>query len=83
MAVAAEPSFDHRLVYLGYEGPISGGRGCVVRWDAGTFTAEEETAERLVVLLDGERLRGTAVLARGQAGAWTFSVRESAGGEEE
>jgi hypothetical protein len=76
--VAADPSFDHRLVYLAYEGPVSGGRGCVVRWDAGTFTAAEETAERLVVRLEGERLRGTAVLARADAGGWTFTLREEA-----
>jgi hypothetical protein len=77
-AVPAEPSFDHRPLYLDYEGPISGGRGCVVRWDAGTFTAEGETAGRLVVRLDGERLRGTGVLARGDTGGWTFSLREGA-----
>src|SRR5947208_419106 len=37
-AVPAEPSFDHRLVYLEYEGPVSGDRGCVRRWDSGTYT---------------------------------------------
>ena len=29
--VRATSSFDHRLIYLDYEGPISGGRGCVCR----------------------------------------------------
>jgi hypothetical protein len=75
-AVAAEPSFDHRLVYLKYEGPISDGRGSVVRWDAGTFSTEEETAERLLLRLEGERLRGTAVLARAGTGKWAFSLQE-------
>src|SRR6185312_11279708 len=33
----AEANFDHRLLYLEYEGPLSGGRGRVSRWDAGTY----------------------------------------------
>jgi hypothetical protein len=33
--IPAEPNFDHRLVYLDYEGPVSGDRGSVARWDAG------------------------------------------------
>src|SRR5262245_56825245 len=33
MAVAATRNFDHRLVYLDYEGPISGDRGRVRRVD--------------------------------------------------
>lgn len=28
---------DHRLAYLDYEGPVSGNRGTVRRWDAGDF----------------------------------------------
>src|SRR5262245_18811650 len=66
-AVAAEPSFDHRLVYLEYEGPVSGDRGTVTAWDRGTFVEEAEPAERaqrVVVRLQGERLQGTAILER-------------------
>ncbi len=37
VGVDAEPSFDHRLIYLDYEGPISDGRGNVKRHDKGTF----------------------------------------------
>jgi hypothetical protein len=73
-AIAAEASFDHRLVYLDYEGPISGGRGSVVCWDGGTFTAEEENAERLALRLEGKRLRGTATLERVAAGGWLFTL---------
>ena len=32
-AVAAEPNFDHRRLYLDYEGPVSGGRG-IKPWNA-------------------------------------------------
>jgi hypothetical protein len=60
-AVAAEASFDHRPAYLDYEGPVSGGRGTVSRWDAGTFSWEE-AGETVVVRLDGTRLRGRAVI---------------------
>src|SRR5262245_46204743 len=56
--VAAEPSFDHRLVYLDYEGPVSGGRGRVVRWDGGTFTWGGREEGLVVVALAGQRGRG-------------------------
>lgn len=35
--VRAEQLADHRLAYLDYEGPVSGGRGSVARWDHGTY----------------------------------------------
>jgi hypothetical protein len=35
--VPAEPNFDHRIIYLDADGPLSGQRGCVSRWDAGTY----------------------------------------------
>ena len=35
MACKALP--DHRVEYLDYEGPVSGGRGTVDRWDWGTY----------------------------------------------
>jgi hypothetical protein len=38
--VPAEPNADHRLMYLDYEGPVSGGRGEVRRWLAGTYRGE-------------------------------------------
>lgn len=34
--LAIEPLPPHRKRYLDYEGPLSGDRGCVVRWDEGT-----------------------------------------------
>jgi hypothetical protein len=68
-AVAAEPSFDHRLAYLDYEGPVSGGRGRVTRWDAGTFSWEEATAG-VAVWLEGTRLRGQARIESDGAGGW-------------
>jgi len=75
--VSAEASFDHRPFYLDYEGPVSGDRGTVVRWDAGTFTRLEEAEDRVVVRLQGRRLDGEAVLSRKAAGDWVFSIAEA------
>ena len=72
--VRAVASFDHRLIYLDYEGPVSGGRGRVTRWDAGEFVWEADAAGCVAVRLRGGRLRGTAVLRRGEAGEWSFEL---------
>src|SRR4051812_46105534 len=62
--VAAEQTFDHRPFYLDYEGPVSGNRGQVVRWDAGQFRFLLQEADQVQVLLEGGRLRGTLQLRR-------------------
>lgn len=56
--VPAELNFDHRLIYLDYEGPVSGGRGEVRRWDAGELVWEEFTEQEIRVRLSGIRLWG-------------------------
>ncbi len=80
--IDAESLADHRLDYLDYEGPVSGGRGAVVRWDAGTYQFVRQTDRELVVSLEGERLCGTATLSRvgDEARRWRFamSAREPA-----
>jgi hypothetical protein len=58
----AEALADHRLAYLGIEGPISGGRGSVRRWDEGVFSLIEKSAVRWELDLNGKRLRGRATL---------------------
>lgn len=73
--IAATAVFDHRLLYLDYEGPISGGRGQVVRWDGGTFTGEVQDAEQVVVHLAGERLRGVLRLKHTEGDAWDAEFR--------
>jgi hypothetical protein len=62
-AIPAEANFDHRLLYLDYEGPLSGGRGSVTRWDAGVFEWIEDGPERVVVELSGGKLSGRVELA--------------------
>ncbi len=66
-SLEAESLADHRLDYLDYEGPISGGRGSVRRWDAGQYTLREETNGRIVVDLVGVRLAGAVELSRDDA----------------
>jgi hypothetical protein len=71
---------DHRLAYLDYEGPVSGNRGSVTRWEHGTYELIEETADTLVVRLRGHKISGTATLARRQAAPWTFTFAQEADG---
>jgi hypothetical protein len=72
--VEAEPSFDHRLHYLDYEGPVSGGRGQVRRWDAGQFEWELDEPGRVVILLRSKQLCGRAILERTESGSWTLCI---------
>lgn len=73
----AEQLPDHRLAYLDYEGPVSGNRGTVRRLDRGDFRVLEDQAARLVVQLDGQRLRGEAELQRAadHETDWSFHWR--------
>jgi hypothetical protein len=70
--IAAEATFDHRRMYLDYEGPVSGNRGTVTRWDSGEFAWVHEALESLVMELNGQRLRGPASLSRDPDGKWWF-----------
>ena len=47
---------DHRLLYLDYEGPISGDRGSVSRWDRGTYCIERQDEREWIVELAGNRI---------------------------
>ncbi|MBA4016686.1 MAG: hypothetical protein C0483_05815 [Pirellula sp.] len=70
----AEALVDHRLAYLEYEGPVSGDRGCVVRWDAGIYEPLNETEisqPSLAIRVAGDRLRGDVKLLSA-ADAWRF-----------
>ena len=55
---------DHRPFYLGYEGPISGNRGFVTRWDGGEYTLVEEQVGRVCFELEGSKLQGRLTLTR-------------------
>ena len=67
--IAAEPTPDHRLDYLDYEGPVSGGRGTVTRVDAGTFSYQLDEPNRVSIQLTGVRFVGRLIIER-TAGGW-------------
>lgn len=75
-AIDATSVFDHRLLYLDYEGPITGGRGRVVRWDRGVYTGQVQGELPIVVQLEGERLHGVLRLEHVEGDVWraSFSV---------
>jgi hypothetical protein len=60
--VRAEPNAVHRLYYLDYEGPLTGGRGTVRRWDMGTFDWVADERDQIVIVLHGIRLVGTCTI---------------------
>ena len=73
--IPAQALADHRPEYLDYQGPLSGSRGAVARWDQGTYQLESQEAGQMVVLLQGEKLMGRAVLQRpgDDPQQWTLS----------
>ena len=73
-AIPAKALADHRLVYLDYEGPISGDRGTVSKWDAGSFETLAEGPTELQLRLSGGRLSGTVNISQNAAEThrWTF-----------
>jgi hypothetical protein len=76
-SISAEASFAHRLLYLDFQGPVSGNRGHVKQCDTGIFDwlTPEPHAEMddVIVLLEGRRLRGRAILRRTGKG-WSFTL---------
>jgi hypothetical protein len=73
-AVTAEANFDHRLLYLEYEGPLSGDRGCVTRWDEGSFDWLTDAEGEKAVRLKGRRLKEIARWRRvGDGWVWRLA----------
>jgi hypothetical protein len=87
----AEKTFDHRLMYLDYEGPVSGHRGSVVHWDAGSYQliveenrgpdeksrarSKREAIDRCLIQLEGKRLQGVLELRYQDGTEWTLRLR--------
>lgn len=76
--VPAEPNFPHRLLYLDYEGPVSGNRGSVSRWDAGACDWHADGPDRVELTVRGAKLTGRVVIRRAAEG-WTVRFTEPAG----
>lgn len=62
-AIAAETAPDHRLLYLDYEGPVSGDRGFVVACDRGPMKWTVHADEQVHVTLFGKVFQGDFRLA--------------------
>ena|SRR5438128_9439214 len=65
---------EHRRLYLDYEGPVSGERGHVKRWDWGTYDEIDTTAERLMLHLHGQRLTARATLEQIRDDEWQLTL---------
>jgi len=66
---------DHAVEYMGFEGVIPEGEygaGRVEVWDEGRFGLEERGPGKLVVRLEGERLRGRYLLLNTAGKQWLF-----------
>jgi DNA polymerase Ligase (LigD) len=78
--IRADVLVDHRPFYLDYEGPISGDRGTVSRWDAGEYELVSDTPVNVVTQLRGTRLTGLAALRTDSVGShrWIFEFSAAA-----
>jgi hypothetical protein len=65
-SVPATRLADHRLAYLDYEGPVSGGRGSVTRVACGEFEWHAHLPECVEVVLQGDLLQGKAAIRGGE-----------------
>lgn len=73
--IGATEIADHRVGYLDYEGPVSGERGFVKRWDRGLYSEDgDSTADVRHLRFDGERLKAHVKLARVQNAEWTWQL---------
>ena len=78
--IECEALGDHRRAYLDYEGPLSGNRGSVTRWDRGEYNVERQSDEKWVVNLASEKLVGRATLhcQANNPNGWAFLFRDDA-----
>ena len=60
--VNARQLADHRPDYLQHEGPVSGDRGCVARWDEGEYEITCDQPQQWSARLRGRRLVGDLVI---------------------
>jgi DNA polymerase Ligase (LigD) len=71
---------NHRIDYLDYEGPVSGNRGTVKRWDAGTYEELDwvEVTE-WAIELRGARWQGIVHLQHHEGKMWSVSCTLASG----
>jgi hypothetical protein len=71
---SAERLADHRLAYLDFEGELTGNRGSVRRWDAGTCQIERVAEDEVWANIKGVKLKGR-MTARRSRDAWSIFVQ--------
>ncbi|MBX7073233.1 MAG: hypothetical protein K1X71_08800 [Pirellulales bacterium] len=76
--VVAQRIHDHRLDYLEYEGPISGDRGHVARYDRGSCQIDACDNLSISARIAGQHLRGQLRLEK-FAGAWRCRMLPAVG----
>ena len=73
-SITARELASHRKAYLDYEGPVSGERGSVTRFDRGTYQVIRQFENGLAIELDGQRLQAAVTLQRyGDDQRWVVS----------
>ena len=70
------PLPPHRRLYLGYQGPISGGRGSVQRVDEGRALCRLWSESRIALDVSMRRVSARIELTRLSDEIWTAGVRE-------
>lgn len=75
--VVAEQLGDHRPDYLDLEGPLSGGRGTVVRIATGTYDTELNAPGELRLVINGSEVVGSVRLLRSKVdrSQWKLSTQ--------
>lgn len=68
----------HRAIYLDYEGPISGNRGCVRRLDRGKFRILDRQPHGLLIQLAGDVYHGCLRVQTVDDGNCRFTWQTSA-----
>lgn len=77
--ISAERIGDHRVMYLDYQGPVSGGRGSVRRVEGGTFSWISDVGrlnDLCHVRLIGERINGLLSLERHDETRWSARITD-------
>lgn len=70
--IEAQKLPDHRLMYLDYEGLVSGDRGSVKKWDVGTFEWLVDQPQTIRVKLAGCQIHGDVSLSQIEDLSWQW-----------
>lgn len=75
--ISAEVLSNHRLLYLDYEGPVSGQRGTVSVWDQGVFEWRTNQPDICEVVVAGQKWQGFVRLVALTADLWSCSFNDN------